>query len=174
MGRTELLKRLNAIKNSIEANKLPNIYILHGDLSDTEINELYNNPKIKAMVSLTKGEGFGRPLLEFSLVNKPIIASNWSGHTDFLNSEFCALVEGTTKKVHKSAQIKDMIIGESEWFSPDLSYVSKYFDSVVTNYKEWKVKAKRQGYYARTNFSFENMNKKYSKKHFRKKYTHYS
>ena len=157
MGRTELLKRLNAIKNSIEANKLPNIYILHGDLSDTEINELYNNPKIKAMVSLTKGEGFGRPLLEFSLVNKPIIASNWSGHTDFLNSEFCALVEGTTKKVHKSAQIKDMIIGESEWFSPDLSYVSKYFDSVVTNYKEWKVKAKRQGYYARTNFSFENM-----------------
>ena len=37
------------------------------------------------MVSFTKGEGFGRPLLEFSAIGKPIIASGWSGHTDFLN-----------------------------------------------------------------------------------------
>jgi hypothetical protein len=45
------------------------------------MNELYNHGKVKAMISLTKGEGFGRPLLEFSLVNKPIIASGWSGHS---------------------------------------------------------------------------------------------
>jgi hypothetical protein len=71
------------------------------------------------MVSLTKGEGFGRPLLEFSLVNKPIIASNWSGHLDFLNAEFCALVEGDIKPIHPTAQIKDMLIENSQWFSPD-------------------------------------------------------
>jgi hypothetical protein len=47
------------------------------------MNQIYNHPKVKAMVSLTKGEGFGRPLLEFSLVNKPIITTNWSGHIDF-------------------------------------------------------------------------------------------
>ena len=58
---------------------------------------LYNHPKVKAMVSLTKGEGFGRPLLEFSLTNKPVIASNWSGQTDFLNPEFTALVNGNIK-----------------------------------------------------------------------------
>ncbi len=43
------------------------------------------------MVNLTKGEGFGRPLLEFSLVNKPIITTNWSGHIDYLNPEFVTL-----------------------------------------------------------------------------------
>ena len=51
------------------------------------MNEIYNHPKIKAMVSFTKGEGFGRPLLEFSLLNKPIIASGWSGHLDFLEKD---------------------------------------------------------------------------------------
>jgi hypothetical protein len=41
------------------------------------------------MVSLTKGEGFGRPLLEFSLTNKPIITTNWSGHTDYPQPRIC-------------------------------------------------------------------------------------
>jgi hypothetical protein len=62
--------------------------LLHGEFTDVEMNEIYNHSKVKAMVSLTKGEGFGRPLLEFSLTNKPIISSNWSGHIDYLNPEF--------------------------------------------------------------------------------------
>ena len=55
------------------------------ELISEELNELYNHPKVKAMVSTTKGEGFGRPLLEFSLTGKPIMASGWSGHLDFLH-----------------------------------------------------------------------------------------
>ena len=65
------------IKNYIKLypkKNIPSIYILHGDLSDEEMNSLYNHHKVKAMVSLTKGEGFGRPLLEFSVVGKPIVA----------------------------------------------------------------------------------------------------
>ena len=46
------------------------------------------------MVSLTKGEGFGRPLLEFSLINKPIIASGWSGHIRFFRKDYVALCGG--------------------------------------------------------------------------------
>jgi hypothetical protein len=76
---------------------------LHGELSDKEINYLYNHKKVKALVSLTKGEGFGRPLLEFSLVKKPIITTNWSGHTDFLDPKFTTLIEGELKPIHKSA-----------------------------------------------------------------------
>tara|TARA_B100000963_G_C22608805_1_gene663888 strand:- start:666 stop:2012 length:1347 start_codon:yes stop_codon:yes gene_type:complete len=157
MGRTEILNRLNAIKKSVDSTKLPNVYILHGDLNNKEINELYNHPKVKAMVSLTKGEGFGRPLLEFSLTNKPIIASNWSGQLDFLNPEFCALVDGSLKPIDKSAVIKDMLIPESQWFSPEPTNVSSALTSVTDNYKDWKVKAKRQGYYSRSNFSFDVM-----------------
>jgi len=157
MGKTEILGRLNAIKKSIDSKKLPNVYIIHGDLNNKEINELYNHPKIKAMVSIAKGEGFGRPLLEFSLTNKPIIASNWSGQLDFLHPEFCVLVEGSLKPVHKSAVIKDMLIPESKWFAPEPINVSSALTSITDNYKDWKVKAKRQGYHSRSNFSYDKM-----------------
>ena len=73
------------MRKTVIANRLPPVYLLHGDLSDQEINQLYNHPKVKAMICLTKGEGFGRPLLEFSLINKPIITTNYSGQLDFLN-----------------------------------------------------------------------------------------
>ena len=75
----------------------------NGEFSDYEMNELYNNPKVKAMVTTTKGEGFGRPLLEFSAVGKPIIASGWSGHLDFLNPSFTYLLPGNLENVHPSA-----------------------------------------------------------------------
>ena len=77
LDRTALLKKIDGVRNSVKGS-LPNIYLIHGEVSDEEINNLYNHPKVKAMVCLTKGEGFGRPLLEFSLVKKPIIASGWS------------------------------------------------------------------------------------------------
>ena len=157
MGRRELLKRINTIRNSVGAKRLPNIYVVHGDFNDREINELYNHPKIKAMISLTKGEGFGRPLLEFSLINKPIIASAWSGQMDFLHPEYTALVGGSLKPIHTSAQVKDMLVENSEWFSPDHQSSISLINNIFQNYKDWKVKAKRQGYHARTNFSFSKM-----------------
>ena len=157
MDRYEMQKRLNFIRDSVPSKSLPNIYLLHGEFSDNEINELYNHPKVKSMVSLTKGEGFGRPLLEFSLTNKPIISTNWSGHTDFLKKDFTALMNGKLTKIHKSAQSKDMLIEGSEWFSVDHGEIGHYFKDVFENYKDWKVKGKRQGYYSRSNFSFTKM-----------------
>ena len=111
------------------------------------------------MVSLTKGEGFGRPLLEFSLTNKPVITTNWSGHVDFLNPNFTALMSGKLTPIHPSVQQKDMLIEGSEWFSVDHSQVGQYLNDVFKNYKDWKVKSKRQGYYSRSNFSFDKMEK---------------
>jgi hypothetical protein len=96
LDRNEILKRINNIRKSIKGD-LPNIYLLHGDITEEEMNYLYNHPSIKAMISLTKGEGFGRPLLEFSTLKKPMIVSGWSGHMDFLNPEFILSVGGDLK-----------------------------------------------------------------------------
>jgi hypothetical protein len=94
MDRDELIKRIKMIKDTVKSNNLPNVYLLHGEFTDVEMNQIYNHSKVKAMVNLTKGEGFGRPLLEFSLTNKPIITTNWSGHTDYLNPEFVTMLPG--------------------------------------------------------------------------------
>ena len=157
LDRDYILNKLYTIKQSIEADTLPNIYFLHGELSDEEINNLYNHKKVKALVSLTKGEGFGRPLLEFSLVKKPIITTNWSGHTDFLDSKFTTLIEGELKNVHKSAAVKDMILEESQWFSPNLMEVSNHLYSMFENYKTYEKGATLQYHKSKNSFSFRHM-----------------
>lgn len=156
LDRDQLLKKIDDIRKTVKGT-LPNIYLIHGEMSDEEINHLYNHPKIKAMVSFTKGEGFGRPLLEFSLVNKPIIASNWSGHIDFLDKEFCYLVDGTLTNVDRSAAVEKMILKESQWFTPNDSDAATALRVVFDNYKKYTELAKRQGYKSRTNFSWEKM-----------------
>jgi len=60
------------------------IYFMHGDLSDEEMHSLYNHKSINALVSLTHGEGFGLPLFEAAYSGLPIVATDWSGHLDFL------------------------------------------------------------------------------------------
>jgi len=60
------------------------IYLLHGYMSDAEINSLYGHPGIKALLSATHGEGFGLPLFEAAYNGLPIVAPAWSGHVDFL------------------------------------------------------------------------------------------
>jgi len=159
MDREEILKRIDAIRKGI-SGKLPNIYFLHGEVEDEEINHLYNHPKIKAMINLTKGEGFGRPLLEFTQSKKPIIASNWSGHLDFLNKEFTSLVPGEVKQVHESVVQDRLIIKESKWFSPDINFASLLMKDYVNSYKGYQVKGKRLGHHCKTNFSFEKMQEK--------------
>ena len=160
MDRREIMSKINILRKTVKANTLPPIYLLHGELSDEEINQLYNHSKVKAMVCLTKGEGFGRPLLEFSLTNKPIITTNWSGHTDFLSKEFTSLIDGEVKPIHESAVVKDMLIPQSGWFSPNPVEINHYFKDVFENYKTYQEKGKRQGYKSRTEFSFEAMKTK--------------
>lgn len=151
-----LLDKIDKIRQTVKGD-LPNVYVLHGDMTDAEINEVYNHGKVKAMISLTKGEGFGRPLLEFSLVNKPIIASAWSGHVDFLDKEFVTLIGGTLTPVHPSAAVDNMILRESMWFTPDPVEVGRALKVVYDDYQKLKENAKRQGHKSRTNYSYENM-----------------
>ena len=159
LDRDRILKRVKQIKDSCKSNNLPNVYLLHGEFSDEEINEIYNHSKVKAMVNLTKGEGFGRPLLEFSLVNKPIIASNWSGPVDYLNPEFTTLLQGTMTKIHPSAA-NHMLLADAEWFSVDTGHVGHYLKDVFENYKGYAENAKRQGFQSRSKFSYEEMKEK--------------
>lgn len=156
MDRETVLDKIDAIRRTVKGD-LPNVYLLHGEMTDAEVNELYNNPKVKAMVSLTKGEGFGRPLLEFSLVNKPIIATAWSGHVDFLDKEFVTYIGGTLTQVHPSAVVDKMILRESAWFTPDPIEVGRALKLVYDDHDKCMTAAKRQGHKSRTQFSYENM-----------------
>ena len=153
IDRDEITKKIHQI-TAPYGDKIPNIYLLHGDLSDEEMNSLYNHPKIKAMVSFTKGEGFGRPLMEFGITGKPIIASDWSGHKDFL--KYATLLPGELTQVHKSAADK-FILRESKWFTVNYGYAMQILQDVVNNYKRYNEVSRKQSHYVKSNFNLDLM-----------------
>jgi len=156
------IKDRHAIVNKIRSVtdkygiKCPPIYLLHGDLSDDEMNSLYNHTKVKAMVSFTKGEGFGRPLLEFGTSGKPIIAPNASGPVDFLHPEYTILLPGDMTEIHPSAADQFLKKG-TQWSTVNYGYASKVLNDVFENYKTYLEKSKKQAKHVQTNFSLEKM-----------------
>ena len=158
LDRDDLVKKVDQIYRSVSTSKkLPKTYILHGDLSDDEMNSLYNHPKVKAHLSFTKGEGYGRPLAEASLSQKVVIAPNWSGHIDFLKD--AVLLPGTLTNVHPSAAWQDVILQESQWFSVDYGQASAAIKDVFDNYKKqnYIIMGKRQATNIKNNFSYSAM-----------------
>jgi len=156
MDKNEILEKIRQIQKEV-GNNLPSIYLLHGTFDDSEMNILYNHPKVKAHISFTKGEGFGRPLLEASLSQKPIIASNWSGHLDFLHKDMSVLLPGKLTQIHPSATVKNMLLPESGWFSVDYKIASNTLKDVYKNYKKYLDGAKKQAYLSRTEFNLDKM-----------------
>jgi glycosyltransferase involved in cell wall biosynthesis len=165
LDREEILKKINEVKATVVgARSLPNIYLLHGDLLPEEMNSLYNHPRIKAHVSFTKGEGFGRPLLEASLSGKPVITSNWSGQKDFLNKNLSVLLPGAPTRVDESAVWEGVIEKDSSWFTVNYQYASSVIENVYKNYKrDYLPKAKKQLLISKSKFSFKAMEEKLDK-----------
>jgi len=155
--REELFRKVNVIRSKFK--NPPNIYILHGNFTDSEMNSLYNHPKIKAMISFTKGEGFGRPLLEFTTTGKPVIASGWSGQVDFLDKDSSILLPGELTPVHNSSTNKWIIKG-SKWFTVNYSFASTILKQVFDNYDKYKARGVKQKKITETQFSFDKMKEK--------------
>ena len=160
IDRNTILQKIEDVKTAIKG-KLPNVYILHGDLMDEEMNELYNHPKVKAHITFTHGEGFGRPLLEACFSEKPVIAPDWSGQKDFLHKNNAVLLPGTLTDVHPSAIPKEMLQEGSKWFTVNYQYASKIMLDVHKNYKKYTLNAKKLAIVNKSKFSLTAMNKKF-------------
>ncbi len=163
MDRRDVLQKIEDIKESVDAKVLPNVYLIHGDFTDEEMNEMYNHPKIKAHVTFTHGEGFGRPLLEASISQKPVIAPNWSGHVDFLNKNLSVLLGGTMKKVSKQSFQKGIYVKDSYWFTVNYQMASKILKNVFSNYKKFSLNSAKQGTLNNSKFSLDSMTKVFQK-----------
>ena len=136
IDRMSVLSRIKSIKQNIGGDNFPPVYVLHGDLEDEEINQLYNHPKVKAHVTFTHGEGFGRPLLEATLSEKPVIAPNWSGQIDFLNKTQSVLLPGVLTPVHKSSLPENMLVDGAKWITVNYQQAARYLLDVYNRYKE--------------------------------------
>ena len=142
-------------------DKCPSIYLLHGDMEETDMSNLYHHPKVKAMISFAKGEGYGRPMAEFTLTGKPIIASGWSGQLDFLPPEHSVLLEGSLTAVHESAA-DQFCMKEAQWFSVNYSNAANKLYDVYNNYDTYSKKSEGLKTNTLDNFTLDKMNDRFT------------
>ena len=155
MEREGISKKIKEVTNQF-GEKCPPIHLVFGDLSESELNDLYNDEKVKSFLMFTKGEGYGRPLAEFASTGKPIIVSKWSGHTDFLPEENTVYLEGELKEVHKSAANK-FLLEQSKWFNVDYSKAAGQIFDVYKNYKKHLKKSEGLKTNINKNFTLDKM-----------------
>lgn len=150
IDRNKIYKTLKKITSELDDIKCK-VYLLHGNLSEGEMRSLYENPKIKAIVSTTHGEGFGLPLFEAASYGLPVIATDWSAHIEFLKAEvsvskeaqieernmFCA-VDYDLAPVQPSAVWKDIITEDSQWAFPSAEHFKSQLRKMFNNYNEHK------------------------------------
>lgn len=150
--REDCLERLSSVFKEFESAKC-SLYLLHGEMSDEEVDAIYKHPKIKAIVSATHGEGFGLPLFEAAYNGLPVVAPGWSGHMDFLygpvkdkktkkikNKPLFAKVDYSLKHVQKEAVWDDILIQDSMWCYPSERDFKQKIRKVYSDngmYKSW-------------------------------------
>ena len=163
LDRKETVARIDEIKNKFsEADIIPNVYLLHGDLTIKEMAMLYNNPKIKGFVSCTHGEGFGRPLLEASCCGLPVIASKWSGQMDFLNDKESLMINGHLGEIPDSQVWEPIVVKPGQWYNVNEADVIRKFRMFHKKFRIINKKGKRLGRTNHRKFSLTNMAKKFN------------
>jgi glycosyltransferase involved in cell wall biosynthesis len=141
-------------------DKCPSIYLVHGDMEEADMSNLYHHPKVKSMISFAKGEGYGRPMAEFTLTGKPIIASGWSGQLDFLPAEHSVLLEGNLTAVDESAS-DQFLMKEAQWFTVNYSNAANKIYDVYKNYDTYLKKSEGLKTNTLNNFTLDKMNTKF-------------
>ena len=118
MDRKIITQTFTNLLREVRVGEYPKIHLLHGDLSDCEVGSLYKHPTVKALVSLTRGEGYGLPILEASACGLPVIATGWSGHTEFLSHGKYIDIGFKLDVVHPTRVDGKLFVSGSKWAYP--------------------------------------------------------
>ena len=168
-AKSMLKKALDSVEGEVKCK----IYLLHGDMSDQEMNSLYNDPKIKSLISISHGEGYGLPLFEAAYSGLPVVTSNWSGHVDFLNMPVKQRKKGSKKKtetvikpmfgdveytlgpIQPEAVWDGVLQADSMWCYPEEKSYKKTLTDMYESYDDFKGMAKKLKTWVRKEFEAE-------------------
>ena len=114
-----LIVKLNGRRDEIDLfarslERLPNVTVLSTFLDDDALSALFHS--VDALLSLHRSEGFGLPMLEAMAHGVPVVATGWSGNTDFMDDDNSLLVPYELVPVADPAGI----YSASVWAEPDV------------------------------------------------------
>jgi len=139
----------------------PKLYLIHGNMDSSEVAGLYNNNKIKSFISATRGEGYGLPLVDAAAAGLPVVATNWSGHLEFLKKDCFIPVKYDMQPI-PDGKIDDRIFFKDfKWAEPRKDSFVECVRSLVSNYSKHKEIAESASKEVKANFSKQNIKKMY-------------
>jgi hypothetical protein len=155
-------KMLDQLVREARKGPYPRIYMLHGALEPEEIQSVYQNPKIKALVSATRGEGFGLPILESAAAGLPVIATDWSGHLDFMNKGKFIKLNYSLQNITDKRVDGNIFLPGTKWAEvseQDFKRKVRKFYKSSDKPKEWAVNLSK---IIKENYSQESINNLYT------------
>jgi len=152
---------IKSVLTEIRKKPSPKIYLLHGEMTDEEMASLYVHPQIKALVSLTRGEGYGLPILEAAASGLPVIATNWSGHLDFMSKGKFIGIDYSLDNVHQTRLDGEIFMPGCKWATPkedDFKKKVVKFRHSTSTPKQWALDLKEK---INKDYSFDAVSKAY-------------
>jgi len=125
-------KILEGVIGEIRSGPYPKIHFVHGHMKPEEVASLYKHKKVKALVTATRGEGFGLPLLEAAACGLPVIATDWSGHKDFLDMGKWLKVDYELQNIPKDRVDGAIFVDGAKWAEPK----EESFKKVVRRFRK--------------------------------------
>jgi len=146
----------------VRQGQYPKIHLLHGNMSPEEVASLYKHKNINALVSATRGEGFGLPLLEAASSALPIIATNWSGHLDFLNLGSFIKLDYELKEIDKRKIDNNIFVPGLKWAEVNEEDFKKKVKNFYKNRKGIQSKSNKLAEKIKKNYSFDTISEQYN------------
>lgn len=162
IDRAATQQSLSRVVSDIKHGPFPKVHLIHGMLTEPEVMSLYRRSDVKALVSLTRGEGFGLPLLEAAACDLPVIATQWSGHLDFLQLGKFVSVNYKLVEIPPSRVDSRIFIRGSKWAEPTESDFKRKIRKFRESPDVPRAWAKELGVKIRARFTQESINQLYT------------
>lgn len=163
VDRTISRNMLKSIIDHVRVGSFPRVYFLHGYLNEKEVASLYQHQKVKGLISLTHGEGFGLPLLEAAACGLPVCATNWSAHTEFLNLGNWTKVPASIEPIPANKEDGTIWMHGAKWANPQIEASKTALESFVSNIAQLTEEATNLQNKVLSAYSFEKISNKYNK-----------
>mgnify|MGYP003646011753 FL=1 len=166
-------ERIQHLLDTFNPNRKCKIYFMHGNLTEDQMNSLYNPKYIDCYITATHGEGFGIPIFQAACNNIPVVATNWSGHLDFLRApvknaagktkllSHFVKVDYKIEKVRPHHLMPGIITEECEWAYPKEESFRRGIQFVRSSKNKITEDAENLAIYLRDKFSIENIRNQY-------------
>lgn len=156
-------KMMHQVKkmSKVPSDRCPKIYMLHGSMTRDEMRDLYKSKKLCAYASATRGEGFGLPLLEAAVSELPIVATDWSAHTEFLSGDSFLPAKYDIRPIAQSRVDGKIFVKDSCWAHPREGNFSRKMKLAVSENKRLREAAKHLSASLQKSHSLDNLQERF-------------